>query len=431
MMRSQERRSSQDRAGLGSPSRSSPEPLTSMTPYDDEPTNLESQIGKHPLFALANGSALPEVSDGAKDQARKLLGEDYGNVIEPCISQAGPDLDETMDLFRSSQGTSTSVSVPVYQGFMNARGDKLAEPSAAAKAKTAKLFGEDADDLSPMQITVGGASDRPFEPFSTMEATHTNPQVPANNLSVLPRPEVLDQLGDDASLGNGRPKVQSGSLFSTASGGKIPPVSRQAQARAMAIFADDDFGSDRSVDHHGTEATSSTSVFTTPRLNASDKSLHIRKAGTTFVGSPRPTPGPSSRLGSTTNKPYKNPVLPGFATPLSSKTMRSQSTPQNRTTPKPTATPRIGLSNGLTPRRPGADTRPPFRTPFKNGVTPKSVLKSHKISSDSGVKTPSRPIHRDATLSTPVGITPVFKLSCECSCPSERFHMFDPDALEN
>jgi hypothetical protein len=421
------------------------------------------------LFSFGNGAAVPPVSAKSREKAAKLFAEDpaetfgFQNVTEPRRDDDdyfSIGLDQPTGMLDDFDMGSEAPAVPVFAGFQTGKGKKLAGPSEASKARAAKIFGEDLNDLPPIEklfeVATSGPTILDETPSRTaaLDSASTNlgfgkPDVSAYPITVFETP--TKQIEQPSSEQPGSPNIPMSSLFQTAAGGSVPAVSAKSQAKALAIFAKagaEDEVANTSIPQPGRVTLQNPSAI--PSLNsmkstlfqATQESHHPLDALSKSTSDPTPADA-AYTMSSVNHDPPQTPIRqmpqapprkdhtpyikdvtnqPIMRTPIrAEKVVRPTMTPllqrehSVRPLASPLASPRLGIGLGMTPRsRSTLNKRPVFKTPFKPEGSSFSTPSIHRAVS--GMRTPGQ----SAVIRTkaiPVDTRPVFDLQCKSCGP--------------
>ena len=291
------------------------------------------------MFAFGNGKAVPPVSEAAKIKATQVLAEDPLDTfgMGPRTTLAGEEDDYFSTGFAAGGSRISGQTVvepevspfPAFAGFQTGKGKKFAEPSEASKARIANLFGEDLEGLPPIDDIFKAPAPGPSKPMITpaRPATIGNGFVtPGAKPTIMPS-FTAAAISDTPTKSTAfvPPKSVSGmSSFQTASGAKVPALSAEAKAKALALFADEGFGpADLPASNIRTSSFQTAAGAKVPELSAEAKAkalalfadegfgeADLPTAGSGIGGISTPAPAMRNADG-----PHENP---SFDVPISS-----------------------------------------------------------------------------------------------------------------
>ena len=421
------------------------------------------------LFSFGNGAAVPPVSAKSKEKAAKLFAEDPAETFG-FRTVTGPKkddddyfsigLDHPAGMLDDFDMDPKAQAVPVFAGFQSGKGKKLAGPSEASKARAAKIFGEDLDDLPPIEklfeVATSGPSNLEETPSrsAAYNGASKNLGLEKPDVAVLPATVFETPTKQIEKPFSGQPGPSSrpmSSLFQTAAGGSVPAVSAKSQAKALAMFAKaglEDEATNSSVPKPGPAAVQNPSAI--PALHSMEsKMLQVHQQSQQAFEPISTSTNPPTIADVASNMSSVNPDTPQtpmrqmpqgpllkdstpyikdvtnqpmMRTPIpAEKGVRPAMTPllkrehSARPLASPLASPRLGIGLGMTPRsRSTLNKRPVFKTPFKpegGSVTTPSIHRAV-----SGMRTPGQPaVVRTKTI--PVDTRPVFELRCKSCAP--------------
>ena len=419
-------------------------------------------------FSFGNGRPVPPVSEAAKAKAAQVLAEDPMDTfgLGPAAKMAGPEEEDYFSTGFAPAGSSApgeadfearNAAVPAFAGFQTGKGKKFAGPSEATKARIANMFAEDLDGLPALDDIFKASNPGPSFLKETLSRTivpGTGFATPNAQTTIIPAfnaPSAIETPTKSTAFVPHR-SVSGMSSFQTASGAKVPAVSSEAKARALALFADEGLGP------ADLPSVDSPSVgFSTPAPKA--KTIAPIQVQPDLVGpsvlddsgvtespaipvrSEPPYPeSPSVSTGSMSFGAPETPVRSEIRTiasrrstdlikdvtnqaPLRSpapqlEPFRSLLTPLPlakqellaRPPASPLASPRLGIGLGMTPRSKSTlNKRPAFKTPFKPNSSSFSTPTISRL--PSSIRTPGVSTVPRSNL-VKAEIVPVFDLKC-------------------
>lgn len=439
---------------------------------EKEPEKVARPQPKISAFNFGNGMAVPPVSEESKAKATKVLAEEdpmdtFG--LGPATKVAGAEEDDYFSMGvapaeSSADFESGSMAFPAFTGFQTGKGKKFAGPTSATKARIANMFAEDLDGLPTLDDIFKSPVDgvvKPSETPSRALQTGNGFVTPGPRTTLVPAftAPAVSETPTKSTAFVPHKTVPGMSSFQTASGSKVPAISAEAKARALALFADEGLGpadlpssiapfggfstpgpkkqlqtiSTVPTENFGADAdvtmTFDDSGVMGPSIAVQQEPL-VTSTSTMSARLPAPmVPETPIRLATQTAEirqpedlikdvTNQTPIRPSASQAKPFRPLLTPLPPARqdllaRPPASPLASPRLGIGLGMTPRSKSTlNKRPAFKTPFKPNSSSFSTPTISRM--PSSIRTPG-PSMMPRVKPAPVDLVPVFNMKCQSS----------------